>query len=100
MTEEEWNACTDPQPMLESLQGKVVDREVSDRKLRLFICACCRKTWHLLDDETSRKNVELAERFVDGAPYRRFEIKKKELEGELSFSFPKFGLFPAVEDAC
>jgi len=26
----------------------------------------------------------LAERFVDGAPYRRFEIKKRELEGELS----------------
>jgi peroxisomal 3,2-trans-enoyl-CoA isomerase len=26
----------------------------------------------------------LAERFIDGAPYRRFEIKKRELEGELS----------------
>jgi peroxisomal 3,2-trans-enoyl-CoA isomerase len=26
----------------------------------------------------------LAERFVDGAPMKRFEIKKKELEGEFS----------------
>lgn len=28
----------------------------------------------------------LAERFVDGAPYKRFEIKKRELEGEFSFA--------------
>ena len=27
----------------------------------------------------------LAERFVDGAPVKRFELKKAELEGEFSF---------------
>jgi hypothetical protein len=38
----------------------------SDRQLRLFACACCRRAGGLLDEPTARAAVELAERFADG----------------------------------
>jgi hypothetical protein len=54
-------ACTDPTPMLLFLRGRA-----SDRKLRLFACACCRLVWHLIPDWRSRGAVLTAERSADG----------------------------------
>jgi hypothetical protein len=61
MNETEWLCSMDPTPMLEFLWGKA-----SDRKLRLFACACCRRVWHLISNERSRTVVEVAERYADG----------------------------------
>jgi hypothetical protein len=61
MTEPEWIVCTDSVKMLASLRGNG-----SERKLRLFAAACCRRVWHLLPDERSRRAVGVAERYADG----------------------------------
>lgn len=60
MTETDWLACTDPEPMLHWLASTA-----SDRKLRLFACACCREIWELLVDDRSREAVVASEAFAD-----------------------------------
>src|SRR5580704_9530 len=60
MTEEEWFNSTDPIRMLGTL--RVV---ASDRKLRLFACACCRRIENLFTHRGSRQAVEIAERYAD-----------------------------------
>lgn len=61
MTEAEWLTCGEPARMLEFLSGRA-----SDRKLRLFACACARQVWRSLKARRGREAVEVAERYADG----------------------------------
>jgi hypothetical protein len=61
VTEPEWLACPYPQEML-----RAVGLKVSDRRLRLFAAACCRRSWGQLTDENLRLSIETAELFADG----------------------------------
>jgi hypothetical protein len=75
MTEAEWLACPDLFELLGQVKGENSRRDVpcltSERKLRLFACACCRRIWNLITDERSREAVLVAERFADGRATRR-----------------------------
>lgn len=62
MTETEWNTSIDPGNMLELLRVNA-----SDRKLRLFAVACCRRVLHLLPNEFAQRVVTVAEGYADNA---------------------------------
>jgi hypothetical protein len=79
MTEVEWLACNDLEPMLAFLRDKA-----RDRKIRLFACACYRRATEL-EEELSHglsvarvpEQILLAEGYADG----------KVAYGELAFMF-------------
>ncbi|HEY7427668.1 MAG TPA: hypothetical protein VH682_25780 [Gemmataceae bacterium] len=78
MTEAEWLECTGPQKMLEFLEDKA-----SDRKRRLFACACCQRIENILTDR-GREAVVAAQRFADGS------IDRNELHAAwAAVGFPK-----------
>src|SRR4029077_20322294 len=76
MTELEWLNSTRTGPMLRFLIGtdppRVQDIEAfpdcktSDRKLRLFACACYHRIRHLLPHPLAQVAVEVAEQVADG----------------------------------
>jgi len=61
MTEQEWLERGDLLRMVRWLRGKA-----SDRKLRLFACACCHRIGHLFADRGARIAVRVAEQFAEG----------------------------------
>jgi hypothetical protein len=61
MTEQDWLECDDPDEPLDYLRSWE-----SERKLRLFACACAWRIWHLITDRWSRKAIKVAEKFADG----------------------------------
>ena len=60
MTQHEWLIGTDPAALLVEVLGGC-----SQRKLRLFVCACARQLWERFRDPRSRRAVEVGERFAD-----------------------------------
>jgi hypothetical protein len=77
MTEQEWLSSERSSEMLDFLSGRPgatylgpgslePKRRISERKLRLFFCACCRQVWHLILYKRNRKIVEDSERYADG----------------------------------
>ena len=59
-TETDWWNRRLPMCLLDFVRGKA-----SHRSLRLFTYACCRRFWHLLDDEDYRKTVTWLESYAD-----------------------------------
>jgi hypothetical protein len=62
MTESEWLACDDPL----ALQRLIPRFKISDRRVRLFACACCHRIWKSVTDGRLRAAVDVAERYADG----------------------------------
>jgi hypothetical protein len=61
MDESAWLIGANPTRMLE-----FVSTTSSERKLRLFACACCRRIFHPFQSERQVKPVDAAERFAEG----------------------------------
>jgi hypothetical protein len=63
MTEDDWDCCTDPQAMLEWLRHS---GRATERKLRLFSCACVRRALDPRTDGGFEQAMDLAEAAADG----------------------------------
>jgi hypothetical protein len=84
MTEDEWLAATSAESLLNFLKG-----QGSDRKLRLFGAACCRRLWDLLPVGL-RATVVAGERFADQ------EIDPKQLAALVDGAKKAFGHVPVL----
>jgi hypothetical protein len=86
MTEAEWLSLADPAPALE-----YVSSMASDRKLRLWACACVRRIEPLIPHELGHKALEVVERYVDGLADERAVLS-------VADAFYPCGLYNATYD--
>jgi hypothetical protein len=100
MTESEWLASDDPDAMLEFLEDAL-----SERKKRLFACACCRRVLHRIPDDRARAALDVSEEFADRATSRKqlaeaYAIAWEVYEAAMSSGEPEEPFTQAVEMAC
>jgi hypothetical protein len=79
MTEAQWEKCPDPARMLELLGD-----DLSERKLRLFACACCRRIWHQIEEYHGDYGLEGVEMFTRPVPVAEAFADGQASEDELS----------------
>jgi hypothetical protein len=90
VTESEWLDCKETDHLLLHLVYIVLP---SERKLRLFNCACIRRIWQHLHDDALRACVETCEHFIDG------NATSEELEAARARAHELFhGLGDIIED--
>ena len=65
----QWESCREPELLRQCVEQ--LGYRFSPRKRRLLACVCCRRNWHRLSDERSRRAVVTAERYADGLTNRR-----------------------------
>ncbi len=76
-TEKRWLTETDPQAMIEFLGDAA-----SDRKLRLFACACCRRAWKFAKNKRLKELLPLLEKIADGQVKDRERARAHNLSDE------------------
>ncbi|HEX8915110.1 MAG TPA: hypothetical protein VF796_22355 [Humisphaera sp.] len=110
MTEADWRSSPEPQPMLRYLTGTTIERvgdlpsfphqRGSDRKLRLFACACYARLDDLLPDTPARAAVAVAERFADGlADAGEMSAARRSVRGPLDALEPRWRASRGAERA-
>ncbi len=78
MTEKQWQKAADPEAMLAHLGVRA-----SDRKLRLFACACCRRAWLFAKDRRLNQALTLLEAFTNGTAKDRDRGRAHVLGGKM-----------------
>jgi hypothetical protein len=77
-----WLSCSTPSRLLEAAHS-----QLTQRKQRLFACACCRSIWHLIRDEAGKAAVEVAERHVDQPDWERMQETRRTVEAAARHSW-------------
>jgi hypothetical protein len=79
VTEADWCSATDPSAMVAFLRGRGA---VSDRRLRLFGCACARRVLPFVSDARFALLVAAAERAAEGEVAGEVEALVDEVQGQ------------------
>ena len=98
MTEAEWLACVDPEPLLSFLDECLHTEKERDyrtsyfRKLRLFSIGCCRHIERLLTDTRSRDALVVIDRYLEGSATEEDKVDAALTASQVSNYFDAEGM--------